>query len=189
MVRALEVDWQTLPAGAQPLRFSEAIANPVFAFVSLNGNGYGFDRDFDILSITGSDGAACGHWGSGCVTRRIVDLGGGVLQHHQLNSTGGESHGAIRFMGSFDTVTWNSLSNENWNGVTVGVQGTSIEVFGLPEPTGLALTGLAPDARSRCVPPSLSGQPAPQTNGGRRPAVLPSAYTLILKGLKSVSRS
>lgn len=133
VVRALEVDWQTLPAGAQPLRFSEAIANPVFAFVSLNGNGYGFDRDFDILSITGSDGAACGHWGSGCVTRRIVDLGGGVLQHHQLNSTGGESHGAIRFMGSFDTVTWNSLSNENWNGVTVGVQGTSIEVFGLPE--------------------------------------------------------
>ncbi|MBU4334780.1 MAG: PEP-CTERM sorting domain-containing protein, partial [Candidatus Omnitrophica bacterium] len=38
-------------AGLQTLTFSEAIANPVFAFVSLNGNGYGFDQDFEILSV------------------------------------------------------------------------------------------------------------------------------------------
>jgi hypothetical protein len=30
-------------AGTQTLEFSEAITNPVFAFVSLNGNGYAFD--------------------------------------------------------------------------------------------------------------------------------------------------
>ena len=38
-------------AGSQTLSFSQAIANPVFAYVSLNGNGYGFDQDFDILSF------------------------------------------------------------------------------------------------------------------------------------------
>lgn len=31
-------------AGSQTLSFTEAIANPVFAFVSLNFNGYGFDH-------------------------------------------------------------------------------------------------------------------------------------------------
>ena len=33
-------------AGGQTLQFSEAIATPVFAFVSLNGNGYAFDQEF-----------------------------------------------------------------------------------------------------------------------------------------------
>lgn len=49
-------------AGTQSLVFSQAIANPVFAYVSLNGNGYGFDQDFDILSFgDASDGNACGY--------------------------------------------------------------------------------------------------------------------------------
>jgi len=122
-------------AGSQTLKFSQAIANPVFAFISLNGNGYGFDQDFDILSV------GCGHWGCGNVTKNVVDHGGGVFEYQLIGS--GEPHGAIRFKGSFDTVTWNSLTNEYWNGFTVGVQGTAAEVFGLPEPTGLALTGLA----------------------------------------------
>jgi hypothetical protein len=46
----------------------------------------------------------------------------------QLVGTG-EPHGTIRFTGAFDTVTWRSLSNENWNGFTVGIQGTAIEVL------------------------------------------------------------
>ena len=37
--------------GTQTLAFDEAIANPVFAFVSLNRNGYAFDQDFEILSV------------------------------------------------------------------------------------------------------------------------------------------
>jgi hypothetical protein len=44
--------------------------------------------------------------------------------------------------GAFDTVNWRSLSNEYWNGFTVGVQGTAVEVFGTPEPGSLALLGL-----------------------------------------------
>ncbi|MEO6278896.1 PEP-CTERM sorting domain-containing protein [Roseateles sp.] len=129
-------------AGTQTLQFSQAIANPVFAYVSLNGNGYGFDQDFDILSYDDpATGHACGYWGCGTSYKNVVDLGGGVFQYQLLGT--GEPHGALRFKGSFDTVHWNSLSNEYWNGFTVGVQGTAIEVFGVPEPTGLALTGLA----------------------------------------------
>jgi hypothetical protein len=136
-------------AGSQTLQFSQAIANPVFAFVSLNGNGYAFlNQDFDILSVGGVDGNDCGYWGCGGVTKVIVDLGGGNFLY-ELNSSnvgGTEPHGTIRFTGAFDTLTWTSASNEFWNGFTVGVQGTAAEVFppnGVPEPATLMLMGLA----------------------------------------------
>lgn len=135
-------------AGSQTLQFSQAIANPVFAFVSLNGNGYAFlNQDFNILSIGGVDGNACGYWGCGGVTKTVLDLGGGNFEY-ELNSSnvgGSEPHGTIQFTGAFDAVTWDSSSNEDWNGFTVGVQGTAAEVFpqnGVPEPATLALMGL-----------------------------------------------
>jgi hypothetical protein len=139
-------------AGDQTLNFSVAIANPVFAFVSLNGNGYAFlNQDFNILSVGGVDGNACGYWGCGGVTKVVVDLGGGNFLY-ELNSSnvgGTEPHGTIQFTGAFDTLTWTSASNEFWNGFTVGVQGTASEVFPpgeggggtVPEPTTLALAG------------------------------------------------
>ena len=145
--------------GTQTLEFSEAIANPVFAFVSLNGNGYAFDQDFEILSVGGVDGNACGFWGCGGVDKVVVDLGGGQFEY-QLNSNnvgGAEPHGTLRFLGAFDSVTWRSSSNEFWNGFTVGVQGTAVEVppcdidptlpecddpTPVPEPGTLALLGL-----------------------------------------------
>lgn len=131
-------------AGTQTLQFSQAIANPVFAFVSLNGNGYSFNRDFELLSLGGVDGNACGYWGCGGASKVVVDLGGGNFEY-QLNSNnvgGTEPHGALRFLGAFDTLTWTSASNEFWNGFTVGVQGTAIEIFpdnDVPEPGSLAL--------------------------------------------------
>jgi hypothetical protein len=117
-------------SGTQTLQFSQAVANPVFAYVSLNGNGYSFDQDFEILSQGGQDGNACGFWGCGGASKVIVDLGGGLFDY-QLNSNnvgGSEPHGTIRFLGTFDTLTWRSTSNEFWNGFTVGVQGTAVEV-------------------------------------------------------------
>lgn len=131
-------------AGSQTLTFSEEIANPVFAFVSLNGNGYAFDRDFDLLSLGGVDGKACGYWGCGGATKVVVDLGGGVFEYRlNSNNVGGtEPHGALQFKGKFDSVTWKSTSNEYWNGFTVGVQGTADEVFPVPAPAPLALLGL-----------------------------------------------
>lgn len=157
-------------AGNQTLSFSEAIANPVFAFVSLNGNGYAFDQDFEILSLGGVDGNACGFWGCGGVQKEVVDLGGGVFEYRLIaNNIGGtEPHGALRFTGAFDTVSWRSLTNEFWNGFTVGVQGTADEVLpcevdptlpqcnpsSVPEPglltlLGIGLTGLALTRRRR----------------------------------------
>lgn len=128
-------------AGTQTLQFSQTIANPVFAFVSLNGNGYAFDQDFEILSVGGVDGHACGYWGCGGVSKVIVDLGGGQFEY-QLNSNnvgGTEPHGTLRFLGTFDSVTWRSASNEFWNGFTVGVQGTAAEVCDL-DPTAPGCT-------------------------------------------------
>ncbi|WP_242446326.1 GEVED domain-containing protein [Photobacterium angustum] len=110
--------------GVNTLTFSEPIANPVFCFVSLNGNGYSFDRDFEILSQTGG-GNTCGFWGCGNVVKQIVGA------QYQLNATTGEPHGCIRFTeeAAFSTVSWTSQSNENWNGFTLGIEGTEAEVF------------------------------------------------------------
>lgn len=145
-------------AGTQTLEFSEVVANPVFAFVSLNFNGYAFlNQDFDILSVGGVDGNDCGYWGCGGISKVVVDLGGGNFEY-QLNSNnvgGSEPHGVIRFKGGFDTLTWRSASNEFWNGFTVGVQGTAVELpcevnptlpectgTSVPEPSMLPLLGL-----------------------------------------------
>ncbi|HRA81435.1 MAG TPA: PEP-CTERM sorting domain-containing protein [Thauera sp.] len=140
-------------AGSQTLTFSEAIANPVFAYVSLNVNGYSFDQDFDILSFGhSSDGNACGYYGCGTSYKQVVTVNGQT--EYQLLGTG-EPHGTLQFKGTFDTVSWRSLSTEYWNGFTIGVQGTAVEFCdanpnapgcgpsnNVPEPASLALLGL-----------------------------------------------
>jgi PEP-CTERM motif len=138
-------------AGDQTLTFSQAIANPVFSYVSLNGNGYAFlDQDFTILSYDGGTGSSdpignnnCGYWGCGTSYKQVVDLGNGHTLYELLGT--GEPHGTIEFTGAFDTLTWTSLTDEYWNGFTVGVQGTAAEVFppstGVPEPLTLSLFG------------------------------------------------
>lgn len=132
--------------GTQTLTFSQTIANPVFAYVSLNGNGYAFlDQDFTILSFGDpSDGNGCGYWGCGTSFKQVVPLGNGHTEYQLLGT--GEPHGVIQFTGAFDTLTWRSLTSENWNGITVGVQGTAQEVFPgtpgvVPEPTSMLLLG------------------------------------------------
>ncbi len=135
-------------AGNQTLSFSEAIANPVFSYVSLNGNGYAFDQDFDLLSFgNSSDGNDCGYWGCGTSYKQVVDLGNGNFEYQLLGT--GEPHGTLRFTGAFDTVSWRSLSNEYWNGFTVGIEGTAAEILPpveppdnpVPEPTTMLLFG------------------------------------------------
>jgi len=134
-------------SGNQTLVFSETIANPVFSYVSLNGNGYAFNQDFDILSVGGVDGNSNGYWGGGTSFKSVVDVGNGVMEYRLLGT--GEPHGTLQFKGAFDTVTWRSLSAENWNGFTVGIVGTAAEVFpnDIPAPgvwllMGLSLAGL-----------------------------------------------
>ncbi|MBI2985836.1 MAG: DUF642 domain-containing protein [Deltaproteobacteria bacterium] len=123
-------------AGTQTLTFSEPVANPAFAYVSLNGNGYAFDKDFEILSFgDASNGNDCGFWGCGTSFKNVVDLGGGNFEYQLLGT--GEPHGTIRFLGTFSSVSWRSLSDEIWNGFTVGILGTATEV---PDSDGDGLT-------------------------------------------------
>ena len=109
-------------ATAKSITFSQPIANPLFAVVSLNGNGYRFDRDFEILSY------GPGYWGDGMLTKQ--DAGGGI---YELIGSG-EPHGVIEFQGTFSSVSWTSLTNEYWNGFTIGVRGLAV-----PEPHSLVL--------------------------------------------------
>ncbi|MGE0386180.1 MAG: PEP-CTERM sorting domain-containing protein [Gammaproteobacteria bacterium] len=136
-------------AGNQTLSFSKAIANPYFSYISLNGNGYGFDQDFDILSFGDGTDNDIGYWGIGTSSKSTVG------SEFQLLGTG-EPHGTLRFTGAFSSVQWRSLSNENWNGFTIGIQGTQREVFPcevdptlpecdpnrVPEPSAAALMAL-----------------------------------------------
>ena len=110
-------------AGLQTLTFSRPVSNPYFSYVSLNGNGYGFDRDFEILSygsgnVDGNGTDACGYWGCGTSFKQFDAASG---EYRLLGS--GEPHGTLRLAGNFDQVSWRSLSNEFWNGFTVGVKG------------------------------------------------------------------
>jgi hypothetical protein len=136
--------------GEQVLSFSKAIANVYFAVVSLNSNGYGFDRDFTILSsgsqnIDGAGVDGCGYWGCGTLSKQLVD------SEYQLLGTG-EPHGTILLDGTFDSLGWRSLTNEFWNGFTVGVAGLApppppvspipVPAAGLMLAGGLGLLGL-----------------------------------------------
>lgn len=115
-------------AGSQTLTFSQSVENLAFSIVSMNGNGYGFDQDFTIESYSGYNGAGPGYWGGGnmvkVVNGAVYELNdGGVNSSSQGGNS--EPHGTIRFGNAFSQLTWNSLSNEVWNGFTVGVSGTT----------------------------------------------------------------
>ncbi|MGA2498115.1 MAG: Ig-like domain-containing protein, partial [Tepidisphaeraceae bacterium] len=107
-------------ATAKTLTFDRPITDPLFAVVSLNGNGYRFNRDFTILS------QGAGYWGNGVLARK--DDGNGF---YELDGVSGEPHGVIQFQGTFSSVTWTSLSNEYWNGFTIGVTGVLAPSVGI----------------------------------------------------------
>jgi hypothetical protein len=121
-------------ATPKTLTFSAPVDNLFFAVVSLNRNGYEFSHDFEIVS------SGCGFWGCGGWNK--VDLGNG---HFQLNidpALGPEPHGVIRFTGAVSSVTWTSLTDEFWNGFTVGTYGLAVVPPPVPEPASLALMAL-----------------------------------------------
>ena len=107
------------------LTFSAPVDNLFFAVVSLNGNGYSFNEDFEIVS------SGCGYWGCGSFSKEIVGS-----EYRLIGS--GEPHGVIRFNRAVDSITWSSLTNENWNGFTVGTYGAAP----VPEPSSYALMAL-----------------------------------------------
>jgi fibronectin-binding autotransporter adhesin len=123
-------------ATVKTLTFSEPVSNLFFAVVSLNGNGYRFDRDFNILSF------GRGYWGDGTLTKEVNP------PTYDLIGTG-EPHGVIQIVGSFSSVSWTSLSNENWNGFSIAFEDTTANInnddVSVPamSPWGLLLMSLA----------------------------------------------
>jgi hypothetical protein len=112
-------------ASTRSLSFSESVSDLYFAYVSLNGNGFVFDRDFEIIS------QGQGFWGNGSVVKQVVG------SEYRLTGTGGEPHGLIRFTGSFNSITWSSNANENWYGFTLGAGGRTADA--IPEPSTFVL--------------------------------------------------
>jgi len=100
-------------ATEKTLSFSQPVNNLFFAVVSLNSNGYKFNRDFEIVST------GCGYWGCGTLTKVVNEDG-----TFQINGSG-EPHGVIRFTDSLSSITWTSLTNETWNGFTIGTYGVA----------------------------------------------------------------
>jgi hypothetical protein len=120
-------------AATRTLTFSEAVTDLYFAYVSMNGNGFTFDRDFDLVSN------GTGFFGTGPVQK--VDNGNGTFS---LNAVSGEPHGIIKLRGSFTSVTWTSAANETWYGFTVGAAARTADLpSDVPEPATFALAGLA----------------------------------------------
>jgi hypothetical protein len=113
-------------ATAKTITFSRPISGLLFALVSLNGNGYRFNQDFQVLSF------GTGFYGSGTLTR--TEVGGGVYQ----TSGTGEPHGVIEFTGTFSSLSWTSLTDEYWNGFTVGVRNLAPSAD-VPEPSSIAM--------------------------------------------------
>ncbi|WP_172399657.1 PEP-CTERM sorting domain-containing protein [Geothermobacter hydrogeniphilus] len=111
--------------GSYSLTFSEPVANPVMAIVSLGRINqpvsYVFDTPFTLLS------EGQGWWGDGNYT-----LGGSNVL------TGYELHAAIQFEGLLSSIKWTSAPDEYWHGITVGVPD---DVAPVPEPSLMLLLG------------------------------------------------
>lgn len=115
-------------ATSKTLSFSSPVDNLFFAVISLNGNGYEFNENFTIESY------GPGYWGNGTLTKQ--DMGNGKFR--LIGS--GEPHGTIRFDRAVSSITWTSLTNEYWNGFTVGTYGLALPP--VPEPSTWALFAL-----------------------------------------------
>jgi len=103
--------------GTKTITFSQTVTNPYIAFVSWNGNTAVFDHPFVKIS----DG--CGYWGCGT----FAAFGNAFIGS-------GEVHGILQFPGTFTTLSF-ADTNENWHGLTIGIDG----VAAVPEPPTWAL--------------------------------------------------
>ena len=115
---------QLANAGRQIITFSEPVTNPVLAIVSVNSNSYVFDHDWEVLSMSGENGAGRGYWGTGSVSKTIDNSG---PQTKYIMHTTGEPHGVLILKGTMSTFSFDATNYEAWNGFTIGIKGTERE--------------------------------------------------------------
>jgi len=108
--------------GTKTITFSQAVINPYIAFVSWNGNSATFSQPFEKIS------EGLGFWGSG-----TFSLGA----NNSFVGTG-EAHGILRFLGTFDTISFTDTS-ENWHGLTIGIGAVAPPSGAVPEPASWAM--------------------------------------------------
>lgn len=140
--------------GARSITFSTPVRNPIFAVVSLNGNGYEFDTDFVILS------QGAGFFGTGTLAKSTLPNG-----HFRLDGVNGEPHGAIEFQGVVSQVNW-TAGSEIWNGFSMAARGVGcLGSKGTPAlATGEECTVAelpVCQADGLCVGPAANGDPIP----------------------------
>jgi PEP-CTERM motif len=107
--------------------FSEAVTNPVVAIWSLGEPGIEASFQFTASEpFAIQAGGPSAEYGGSSITA----LGSGVY--------GVEGNGTIQFIGTFNSISWNNPTYEDWYGVTVGVSP-------VPEPAtwAMILVGLA----------------------------------------------
>ena len=150
--------------GPRSITFSKPIRNPIFAVVSLNGNGYEFDTDFVILS------QGAGYFGNGVLAKTALPNG-----HFRLDGVSGEPHGAIEFQGVVSQVNW-TAGSEIWNGFSMAARG--VGCLGSKGTPGLAtgeecsLSSLPVcQADGLCTGPAANGALIPANPNGLAPYV------------------
>lgn len=117
--------------GTRTITFSQAVTNPLFAFVSWNGSSQSVDfgAPINILSI------GTGAYGFGTVSLAFGGDG--------FTTTSGEPHGVLQLPGTYNSITFTDGQSEYWHGFTVGIEGVAPPgPSGVPEPGSLALLAL-----------------------------------------------
>ena len=109
---------QLASAGKLDIAFGKEVTDPYLAFVSLNGNSYSFDHDFEIISQAAA--GKPGFWGIGTAVREEGQVNGKAS--YRLNGVDGEPQGVIQFFGTFDRLSLDVANSEMWNGFTLGLQ-------------------------------------------------------------------
>ena len=112
-------------AGTGVITFSAPVTNVYIAFDSWNGANVTFSAPFTIISQAPQ---VASYWGSGTFNT----FGGNT------GFTGsGETAGVLEFAGTFTSLSFTDSVDENWHGLTVGVDGLASNA--VPEPATWAL--------------------------------------------------
>jgi len=120
--------------------FSKPVVNPVMAIWSLGAGGAPAQFDFINSTPVLVSGGPSAEFGGTSITISGNDV------------LGTEGNGTVRFIGTFTSLSWTNPKSEFWYGFDVGIAGVGGGGSGVPEPSTLALFGIAlvPLAVSLC---------------------------------------